>query len=30
MLQGNSTKTSQTEGVCLYYRVEAIDRAYES
>jgi len=29
MLEGNSTKASQTEGVCLYYRVEAIDGAYE-
>ena len=29
MLEGNSTEARQTEGVCLYYRVEAIDGAYE-
>ena len=29
MLEGNSTEAGQTEGVCLYYRVEGIERAHE-
>lgn len=29
MLEGNSTEAGRTEGVCLYYRVTAIERACE-
>jgi methylmalonyl-CoA/ethylmalonyl-CoA epimerase len=29
MLEGNSQKAGHTEGVCLYYRVTSIERAYE-